>query len=242
MRDKREQGALELPADTRARNNASLMEHVMNNANATDRRPFVIVLGLDLIDTKSSGYALDQAARVASRIEPSQVHAVYAMPKDASDAVVREAVGLSHMYVNEKVAALGIAGPVFSVHVRRGLAPGEIVQVAADLAADLIIVGTHKAPHLKSLFVGSTAERVMANAVCPVLVAGPRPPPEAPHVIVIEAPCPDCVRRRNETGNREFWCEQHTATQFLRRHVYSYSSDTPFASADMSVGAGGDGA
>jgi nucleotide-binding universal stress UspA family protein len=216
------------------------MEHTMNNPDTAGHRPFIIVLGLDLTDSKSSGFALDQAARIASRIEPSQVHAVYALPEDASEAVVREATGLTQMYVNGKVAALAIKGPVLGVHVRRGDAAREIAQVAAELDADMIIVGTHKAPHLKTLFVGSTAERVMANARCPVLVAGPRPPPEASHVIVIEPPCPDCVRRRSETGNREFWCEQHTATKFLRRHVYSYSSETPFGSADMSVGAGGD--
>jgi len=187
-----------------------------------------------------SGLTAPGGRRVASPIEPSQVHAVYALPEDASDAIAREAVGLTQMYVNEKVAALAIQGPVLGVHVRRGDAAREIAQVAAELDADMIIVGTHKAPHLKTLFVGSTAERVMANARCPVLVAGPKPPPEPPHVIVIEAPCPDCVRRRNETGNREFWCEQHTATRFLRRHVYSYSSDTSFGSADMSVAGGGD--
>jgi nucleotide-binding universal stress UspA family protein len=160
--------------------------------------------------------------------------------EDASDAITREAVGLTQMYVNGKVAALATKGLVVGVHVRRGDAAREIAQVAAELDADMIVVGTHKVPRLKTLFVGSTAERVMASARCPVFVAGPRPAPEPPHVIVIEAPCPDCVRRRNETGNREFWCEQHTATQFLRRHVYSYSSETPFGSADMSVNAGGD--
>jgi nucleotide-binding universal stress UspA family protein len=217
------------------------MEHAMTSPDTTGRRPFIIVLGLDLTDTKSSGFALDQAARIASRIEPSQLHAVYALSEDASDAVVSEAAGLTQMYVNEKVAELGVKGTTLGVHVHRGDPAREIAQMASDLGADMIIVGTHKIPHLKTIFVGSTAERVMASAHCPVLVAGPRPPPQPSHVIVIEAPCPDCVRRRNETGNREFWCEQHTATKFLRRHVYSYSSDTPFGSPDLSVGAGGDG-
>jgi len=211
----------------------------MTDTNAVDRRPFVIVLALDLTDTASSGYALDQAARVASRIEPSQVHAVYAVPEDATDALVQEAAGLTQMYVNEKVAALGITGTVFGVHVRRGTPAREVAQVAADLAADMIIVGTHKVPRLKTLFVGSTAERVMANARCPVLVAGPRPPPEPSHVIVIEGPCPDCVLRRNETGNREYWCERHSESHHLRHHHYSYASGMAFGAPDMSVNPAG---
>jgi nucleotide-binding universal stress UspA family protein len=212
----------------------------MSNLDTTGRRPFIIVVGLDLTDTTSSGFALDQAARIASRIDRSQVHAVYVMPKDATDALVREAAGLARVYVDSKVAALGVKGPIFGVHVQRGDAAHAIAQVASDLDADMIIAGTHKVPHLKTLFVGSTAERVMANTSCPVLVAGPRPPPDPSHVIVIDAPCPDCAARRLATNNREFWCEQHTATHFLRHHVYSYSCDTPFGSADMSLNAGGE--
>jgi hypothetical protein len=86
------------------------------------------------------------------------------------------------------------------------------------------------------MVLGSTAERVMHNTVCPVMVAGPRPAPEPSHVIVIDPPCPDCVRRRAETANREFWCARHSENHHLHRHhVYSYASDAPFQSRDASV-------
>jgi nucleotide-binding universal stress UspA family protein len=177
----------------------------MSTPSNAERRPFVLVLGLDLTDTTSSGYAFDQAHRIAARIERSQVHPVYAMAEESGDAVLAEASSLLGRYVSEKISALGIAGPVYHTHVRRGDPARTIAQTAADVGADLIIVGSHKRPRLKTLVLGSTAERVMSNTVCPVMVAGPRPAPEPSHVIVIDPPCPDCLRRRAETANREFW-------------------------------------
>jgi hypothetical protein len=54
-------------------------------------RPFVLVVGLDLTDTDSSGYALNQAARIAARIPRSQMHLLHVLCADAD--VTREAAG-----------------------------------------------------------------------------------------------------------------------------------------------------
>jgi nucleotide-binding universal stress UspA family protein len=136
---------------------------------------FILVLGLDLRDTTSSGYAFDQAARIAARIERSQVHPVCVLPEEAGIAIVEEASGLLNRYVAEKVVALGVDGPAYITHIRSGDPAKAIAQAAADVGGDLIVVGTHKAPRLKTLFVGSTAERVMASDAQPGHVqAGPR--------------------------------------------------------------------
>ena len=45
-----------------------------------------------------------------------------------------------------------------------------IVQAARETAADLIVIATHGYTGLKHLFLGSTAERVVRHAPCPVLV------------------------------------------------------------------------
>ncbi len=45
-----------------------------------------------------------------------------------------------------------------------------IVEVAAARHSDLIIMGSHGRTGLKRLFLGSVAERVIGQAVCPVLV------------------------------------------------------------------------
>jgi nucleotide-binding universal stress UspA family protein len=53
--------------------------------------------------------------------------------------------------------------------IRTGRAPWEIVQVAAEMAADLIIITTHGYTGLKHVLMGSTAELIVRHAPCPVL-------------------------------------------------------------------------
>jgi nucleotide-binding universal stress UspA family protein len=46
----------------------------------------------------------------------------------------------------------------------------EITEAAREQAADLVIIGTHGYTGLKHVLMGSTAERVVRHAPCPVLV------------------------------------------------------------------------
>jgi nucleotide-binding universal stress UspA family protein len=54
--------------------------------------------------------------------------------------------------------------------VRAGIPSHEIVEVAKEMDADLIIVATHGYTGWKHFCIGSTAERVVRAAPCPVLV------------------------------------------------------------------------
>ena len=54
--------------------------------------------------------------------------------------------------------------------VRVGHAPNEITKAAKELAVDLIIIATHGYTSWRHLCIGSTAERVVRTAPCPVLV------------------------------------------------------------------------
>jgi universal stress protein A len=59
--------------------------------------------------------------------------------------------------------------------VRNGIsAHREIVDAARENNVDLIILGTHGRTGLAHLFIGSTAERVVRHAPCPVLVVRER--------------------------------------------------------------------
>lgn len=58
--------------------------------------------------------------------------------------------------------------------VRISNAPAqEIVDYAADIHADLIVVGTHGRSGVSRLLMGSVAEHVVRSAPCPVLVVRP---------------------------------------------------------------------
>jgi nucleotide-binding universal stress UspA family protein len=197
-----------------------------------------MVVAVDLTDTETSGFALDQAARIAMRIPGSEMHVVHVAPKE-DEAEVSRLAGLLRLYVAEKSALLsGMARQSVGIHVRHGDAAKGIAQLSRDLLADAVVVGTHRGPHLRTLVLGSTAERVMAAAACPVVIAGPRPRPEPSHVIVIDAPCPDGVRTRQATGGKSFWCQRHSEREY-RRHVYSYRGELPFESHDSAVSSTG---
>jgi nucleotide-binding universal stress UspA family protein len=103
-------------------------------------------------------------------------------------------------------------------HVRLDAPAEEIAQLAADLEADLVVVGTHGRRGLSRVLMGSVAEGVVRLSPCPVLVVRPKDT-SAPH---IEAPCPDCLNVRRESGGVEFWCARHRERHGQR---HSYSSD-----------------
>ena len=56
-----------------------------------------------------------------------------------------------------------------SVHLRDGVAYDEIVTAARELGVDLVIIATHGRTGLSHTLLGSTAERVVRHARCPVL-------------------------------------------------------------------------
>jgi nucleotide-binding universal stress UspA family protein len=93
-------------------------------------------------------------------------------------------------------------------HVAAGSAWKQILQVASDVQADLIVVGTHGRGGVKRLLLGSVAESVARKASCPVLVAREKDyhafvPPE------IEPACPDCLAAQRQSGGARLWCERH---------------------------------
>ena len=73
-------------------------------------------------------------------------------------------------------------GPV-TRRLERGGAVREILRVADEVGADLIVMGTHGRGGLSRLVLGSTAEGVMRKAPCPVITVRPeaaaRPEPAA---------------------------------------------------------------
>ena len=65
------------------------------------------------------------------------------------------------------------SGPV-KLRVREGSAWSEIVDAAKKEGVDLIIVSTHGHTGLRHILLGSTAERVVRHAPCPVLIVRER--------------------------------------------------------------------
>ena len=62
-------------------------------------------------------------------------------------------------------------GLAAATHVRLAAPFAGIVQAAQDHAADLIVIGPHRRRILRDVFIGTTAERTIRTAPCPVLMA-----------------------------------------------------------------------
>lgn len=131
--------------------------------------------------SEESRKALACAAELAARFDASLtlVHVVepHFGPPDTDVPALTGSNSDAEEYAEAKLElnALGeqMLGPcrVVETVVRGGLAFFEITEAAKALGADLIVVGTHGYTGLKRALLGSTAEKVVRHAPCPVLVA-----------------------------------------------------------------------
>ncbi len=84
----------------------------------------------------------------------------------------------SEQALKELAANLDLPPARVAVRVERGRASSEIVRAAQEEKADLIVIGTHGYTGVAHVLLGSTAERVIRKAPCPVLtVRAPDLPP-----------------------------------------------------------------
>jgi nucleotide-binding universal stress UspA family protein len=78
----------------------------------------------------------------------------------------------------EAVRALGGTGVDWEMVVRAGSPGEEIVQVADESGADLVVVGSNRHSSLHNLLLGSTAAHLTAHSPVPVLVMRSKGRPE----------------------------------------------------------------
>lgn len=141
----------------------------------------VIVVAIDM--RKGSSAIMNRALSYASHVE-AEVHLVcvaepnIANVKLPADMEAPELSGTDHALINEFVTrrrtnfqtTYGREAPKVIVHTETGDPADKLVQVAAELDADLIMLGTHGRTGIKRILLGSVAERVVRLAGCPVFV------------------------------------------------------------------------
>jgi nucleotide-binding universal stress UspA family protein len=193
---------------------------------------FSVVVGLDFTD--ADGPAFDQAARLVMRVPGGELHLVHVFDTAPSAERSRDLASHLRLYVGEKAAiTTGLRGVPVGIHLRGGKPVRELIQLATEVQANVIVVGSHKGPHIKDWLVGSTVERLVSGAAFPVLVATPKKKPET-HEPVIEPPCPQCVEARMASLGKSWWCPRH-AHEAVLGHVYSYQRELPFTTHDSAV-------
>lgn len=209
-----------------------------------------VVVGIDYSEV--SNLALLEAVRFARQHQQSHIHVVYAAPSTplpqtlgVGDPTMAVASPTSVDPLNEDTSRevqahvqkvlSGIEGPPsvtvrWTVHLRSWDAARAICQVAADVEAELIVVGTHGRQGLARFLLGSVAEGVVRLAPCPVLVVRPKGAQAQTEGPAIEPPCPQCLETRRASQGQEFWCERHRE-HHGRAHTYHFD---PFRDSHQS--------
>jgi hypothetical protein len=103
------------------------------------------------------------------------------------------------------------------LHLGAGKVDIEIAQLASDIGADLIVVGTRGRSGADKVVDASVAESLLRLAPCPVLVFRPK---SVPAYEQIAPPCPECLEVQRSTDRARLWCDRHSE-HHPRAHIYS---------------------
>ncbi|HTJ44424.1 MAG TPA: universal stress protein [Kofleriaceae bacterium] len=143
-------------------------------------RPIVVGLDFSAVSRLALAWALEYAART-----PCEVHTVHVVDRRlhrgdlaADPTQLRNELAQVHA---EAAAELKRQVDddlrkqlLLHEHISIGSAADEILSVARDLNAGMIVVGSHGKGAVERLLVGSTAERVVRGSKCTVVVVRDR--------------------------------------------------------------------
>ncbi len=163
-----------------------------------------IVIALD--GSEYSEIVLEHGLDQAARHDTPELHVLAVVDSPAGIGTVKTWLAT---IVLEGLDAFRAGRPGWRtrLHVRVGRAAEEIVDLAAEVDADLLVVGRYGVHHPRR----SIADDVVAAATCPTLVVG-----LAGHAVDAEPACAACVEVREQSDGERWFCDQHAAPDRLR--------------------------
>jgi len=190
------------------------------NKDPTEPR-FVILVAAD--ESPTAQRVIAEACALARTIPGSELHLLYAAdPTEDADLTTspRETIIAEHRQRLDDRArdVRGVFQGTVVVHVGEGSPAHVIVQMAASIDADLVVVGTRGRRGVEQWLLGSVATRVTERSACPVLVVRAKDHVLA-HAPEIEPPCAECLQAQGESRGARLWCARH-AQPHLRPHVH----------------------
>lgn len=141
-------------------------------------RPVQVVVAYDL--SPSGEVALQRAIEVVARAPQHVLHVItvldahrglHKVTYDSAEAMqqtLRDHVGSAF---NNRPTAAEVQ---FFIHCRIGKPVDEILNLAREVGADLVFVGSHNKPSIERMLLGSVSEQIVRQAGCPVMVARPK--------------------------------------------------------------------
>ncbi len=202
----------------------------------TSVRPYRIVVAIDF--SEITEVVLESALDVASRHESAEIHvvSVLSLPRGLrrnhqidQSGELEELEKVMRSVIGEKLADFGhpyddLKGWRVMIHTRVGAAAQEIVDLAWEAEADVIVVGRHGVGGRRLFLLGTVPERVLRLSRCPVLVVQPTDYgfPEAKAAEY--AQCPACVDVRRESQGGQWFCKEHSDLKLSRSTLMAHHS------------------
>ena len=179
--------------------------------------PITILAAIDY--SESSDLVVQHAVETARQQRARELHFLHVRPYSTNVADDEAARAELEQWLGARLSGLYAVPEGIKVvaHEAHGDPADIIVEMAGDLLASVVVVGTHGRKGVQRLVMGSVAEAVVRKAGCTVMVV--RPQMHHQSAPSIEPPCPRCLETRARTGGAQYWCEQH-AEKHGRRHTY----------------------
>ena len=162
---------------------------------------FRIVIGMDLTEYCEIvlEYALDQAARR----EAPELHFVHVKERKNRAAEDLKQRLAAIVYPALQTFNQHASGWRARLHVRRGKPAEQIAALAADLRADLIVIGQFGVHHPRQTL-KTVPNCLLQQAPCPTLVVGMPPSVDEPR-------CHACAAVRDDSDGEHWFCPDHVA-------------------------------
>lgn len=177
-----------------------------------------IVVGVDF--TELGDQALDEAIRYLAKIDNDELHAAFVIaqpPKNLAEA--ERALEVAQTRLRERVVerceATGQRWDQRVVfHVRIGDPAKALHQIAVDVDADLIVVGTHARRGLAKMLIGSVAEDLVRTAHVPIMVSRKKELAELPRSAE-----PDPARPGEDLHDQRVLADEHLSFGKRPSHI-----------------------
>jgi nucleotide-binding universal stress UspA family protein len=153
--------------------------------------PTKILIALDR--TEYAEIVLEHGLDAAMRDPAAELHFVSAVSDERGDADA--ATASVDQLVRDGLDAFGIPDRPVVLHVRRGRPAPVVAALAAELPADVLVLGRFHVP--------SDADVIASIVDCPTLVVGIAG-------TELEPQCPACEAVRRTSDGEQLFCAQHT--------------------------------
>jgi nucleotide-binding universal stress UspA family protein len=142
-----------------------------------------IIVPIDLSDC--SRIALEYAAATArahkskltilhvyeeSFVEP---YVKAANSEEEADEIIKEIERVNETKYDEFLKTVDLSGVEYEKLLKKGIPAFDIVEIAMEQQANLIVMGTHGRSGIKHILIGSTAEEVVRTVHCDIIIVKP---------------------------------------------------------------------